>query len=373
MAQPVVAATCDIIIPVYDQVDYTRGCLESIFAKTSCPFRLIIVDDHSKKKETLDYLLALQARESDRIMVLHNELNLGYVRTVNHGLRHTSAEFVVVMNNDTIVYDGWLSEMIAIARLDPSIGIVNPQWKVPKRFKGDRERFFVKDVAFKKGAYVEIGWARGFCYLTKRRVIDRINGLDEDFAPAYFDDWDYSMRAIAAGYRCVQALGAFVFHFMNCTYSDKEQGVLVTEKRSIFYKRWGRPLRLLIVDDGAIGDVERKVRRLLRDQNKVTLVSSVPITMSHMNLRVVMVHRWLMAGAIFLILLYDIRRSAPKRLHLVLGSGDAVSFLNRVLFFLGNYPVKPMSENNDVVLNELIWNMKFQAIIEDSLASEQLK
>ncbi len=321
---------CDIVIPVYDQVAYTRGCVESILANTDYPFRLIMVNDASRQPETAVYLQALQAAEPERVLVLHNARNLGYVGTVNYGLQHAAAPYVVVMNNDTLVYPGWLSEMIFVAEKDPSIGIVNPQWDVSKRFSGGRDKFFALSVLPRKGEHIETDWARGCCYLTKRCVMDKIGGLDEAFAPAYYDDWDYSMRALAAGYVCVRALGAFVFHFKNVTYAvcgPKDQiNTLIGQKGAVFYQRWGKPLKLLVIDDGMATDIVPKVRELLRGQNRVVVVSSRALALKHTNLKVIHVPSWAVGLAAVFMLLDDARYAKVKRFHLVINGQKATAF-----------------------------------------------
>lgn len=353
---------CDIVIPVYDQIDYTKACLESIFAHTRCAFRLIIVDNGSKELETGLYLNALLAREPERVKVLRIDNNQGYVKAANLGLENTTAEYVVIMNNDTLVYPGWLSEMIAIAQQDASIGIVNPQWDPSLcKFKGGRDKYFQQCVVPQKGVYIETDWARGFCYLTKRCVIDKIGGLDLVFSPGYFDDWDYSMRAMAAGYRCVVALGSFVFHFKNVTYSVcGEKGLISTllnEKAPIFYKRWGRSLKLLIVNNGVFDDIEISIRDILRDQNRVVLISSHPVDMRHTNLIVIRVKRWLIGVMVVFVLVDNVRHSVAKRFNLVLVREGMSLFFRKVLRYLFNYRVEYFKDN--FMLCQMIKSLKF--------------
>ncbi len=348
---------CDIVIPVYGQPEYTRVCVESILAHTAIPFHLLLVDDASQDLETKEYLKALQIQEPERVTILWCEINQGYVKAVNLGLQKTSADFVVVMNNDTIVYPGWLPEMIAIAEKDPQIGIVSPQWDPPKRFRGDREQYFQRFVLPRKGAYIETDWSRGFCYLTKRCVIDKIGGLDADFAPAYFDDWDYSMRAITAGYRCVVALGAFVFHFKNVTYGAcgemSQINTLLNEKASVFYKRWGKPLKILIVEPDLDADEQKMVGELLRDQNRVFLVTSHDVDIQHTNLTVVKVAPWLLGITVARVLLDDVRHSVSKRFHLVIG--------DRQKFFLPrSYQSKNFQMEQFSLIKTVIKEKKFE-------------
>jgi hypothetical protein len=253
--------------------------------------------------------------------------------------------------------------MITVAKLEPSIGIVNPQWDVPKRFNGHRDRYFERHVLPRKGTFIETDWARGCCYLTKRCVIDKIGGLDQDFSPAYYDDWDYSLRAIAAGYHCVRALGAFVYHYKNITYAEcGEQdyiGALLKEKSVIFYKRWGRPLSILMVDDGTSGDLSAKITKLLRDQNKIVLISGHPVELNHTNLMVVKVPRRLAGPVALLMLIENARYCAAKKFHLVLGSENVLSFLRRTLLIPWKRPLGSLSSQADVSSDNLIRRMKF--------------
>ncbi len=203
---------CDIVIPVYNQLDYTRACLESIKNNTEYSHRIIVIDDASSQ-ETKAYLEILEKKKD--IVLCRNENNLGWLDAVNKGITSALAEYVCVMNNDTIVYPGWLEEMVSVAQKNPQFGLVNPEWQIPKKFKGGREKYYYEVIKKQSGKFIETDWVRGFCSLIKRAVIEKIGGLDKVFAPGYYDDWDYSLRAIREGFLAVKAQGAFVWHYKN--------------------------------------------------------------------------------------------------------------------------------------------------------------
>lgn len=324
---------CDIVLLVYDQLVYTKGCIESILKNTDCPYRLLIIDNGSVKEETLRYLEDLRHSGDARISVFRIPQNIGYVRAVNYGLARTTQEYVCVISNDTIVYPGWLSEMIAAARKDPLIGLVNPLWMVPKRFFGSRDKYFRKVVHKQKGKYIETDWARGFCFLVTRQVIEKIGGLDEAFVPAYFDDWDYSVRAIKAGFRCVCALGAFVWHYKNGTYGLKFSTDSLRQKAKIFYGRWGAPIRILLLDDHGdrllTADFCSFIRELLNGQNRVLLVSTGKNRKldGHTNLKYSRIPGFWLRTNIILRLLDNLRNRGSKRYDMIIGPGDLTDFL----------------------------------------------
>ncbi len=272
------ACDCDIVIPVHDQLNYTRECLESIGKHTSSPHRIIVVNDASGR-DTGNYLNGLQ--RAGRIVLLENKENLGWLKSANRGLRFAGAEYVCLMNNDTVAAPGWLEEMISVAGKEERIGLVNPCWEVPGRHSPktrSRQRFH--------GRYVETDWARGFCVLMKRAVIRQVGDLDEELSPGYFDDHDFSIRAIRAGFICVRAQGAFVGHYGNATFREKlrdgEFHRLFERNRKIFYRKWGRPLRILFLLDRVPGGSGERLNplflQLARDQNRIFVFSREKIS-----------------------------------------------------------------------------------------------
>ena len=73
---------CDIIIPVWNQLEVTKDCVDSIIRNTKYPFRLVIIDNASDKKTT-DYLDSLKADKRLGLLLIRNEKNFGFVKAVN--------------------------------------------------------------------------------------------------------------------------------------------------------------------------------------------------------------------------------------------------------------------------------------------------
>jgi len=232
------------------------------------------------------------------------------------------------MNNDTIVYPHWLEEMITVARQDPRIGLVNPLWTVPKRFVGGRQRYISTVVNRNAGRYMETDWARGFCFLVRRAVIDKIGGIDEAYAPGYFDDWDYSVRAIRAGFKCARALGAFVWHYKNVTYGLEFLTESMRLKGKIFYSRYGMPLRIMLVLDD-VGEPLAKeyiclMRAILDEQNRLTLITTAgfPVYPAHTNLRLKRIKTNLLLRAYVVWHLWrNLRYAKSRRYDMIICSG----------------------------------------------------
>ena len=263
-------SSCDIIIPVWNQLELTERCIESVEKNTLHPYRLIIVDNASGP-ESAAYLEAAHKRLKGRSLLIKNAKNQGFIKAVNKGLLASKAKFICVLNNDTIVTQGWLGEMIRLFDLDPGIGIVNPSsnslgQKLPKGVSPDS---YAAGIIHQSGRYANIGSALGFCMLMKRSLFGEIGKLDEIYGTGNFDDTDLSMRAKREGYKTVRACASYVYH--------KEQGsfnILKTFKRDfkinreIFEARWGKVKRVIVVFSDTTPDSIARLKEILKEREK---------------------------------------------------------------------------------------------------------
>lgn len=270
---------CDIVIPVFNKPDITAACLESIVKRTHSPHRVILIDNGSDEK-TKRLLIDFKASH-DNVTLFRSEENLGWVKAVNRGIGLSAAPYVCMMNNDTVVEtDDWLAKLAGVAELEPDIGLVNPDF-------GGRKR-----PGTFPGPFVEIDFCRGYCILVKRAVIERIGGLDEAYGLGYYDDDDYSVRAIRAGFRCVRAGGITVRHLRDSTFSsmfaDEKRRALHQKNKELFYAKWGRRLRVVFIltksaDRKKVSDM---LTGLARRQHIVYLWNMAePLGIGHINIR----------------------------------------------------------------------------------------
>lgn len=240
---------CEIIIPVWNLWQRTKRCLDSIVQNTACPFRLILVDNASDRA-TAEFLTDFQRRTS-LARLIRNEENLGNIKAVNQGIKISEADYVCILDNDTVVFPGWLEKMIEAAGSRQEIGIVNPA----SNSLGYRKSWYLsweayaKEIAEReKGRVVEMATAMGFCMLVKRSVIGRIGGWCEDYGMGYYEDRDYSRRAAEAGFICAQARDAFVYHEEHASFRilpKKKRDT--TQNRALFERRFGVPERIAFV------------------------------------------------------------------------------------------------------------------------------
>lgn len=243
---------CDIILLSYENPDLLKKCVESVLNNTSVPSRLIIIDNASKDPKVKKYIAGVRGNEKILVDKFFSEENLGFAGGINKGLRLSIARYVCILNNDCIVSQGWLKEMIKVASIDASIGLVNPQ---SNTFGCPTE-----DATKGKSArYVELGSIIGFACLIKREVLDQIGMLDESYSGVCYEDTDFSCRAHKVGFMSVMAEGAYVYHKEQASRASLQGRKAIYKKnRELFESRWGGLSRVLFIarKDSFISDYD---------------------------------------------------------------------------------------------------------------------
>jgi len=116
MKHPADGAVASIIIPCWDQLEFTRSCLAALVRHTRPPWELIVIDNGSTDG-TGTYLAGVQDVAPMPVIVVHNERNVGFPAAINQGLKAARGDYLVLMNNDAVVTNGWLDQLIALAEM----------------------------------------------------------------------------------------------------------------------------------------------------------------------------------------------------------------------------------------------------------------
>ena len=118
--------TVDVIVPVYRGRASLQACLESLLAHPQqTPFEIVLIDDASPEPEVKDYLASFAGRH-ERVTLLENATNLGFVATVNRGMALHPDRDLVLLNSDTEVANDWLDRLVRCMQSDPGAGSVTP-------------------------------------------------------------------------------------------------------------------------------------------------------------------------------------------------------------------------------------------------------
>ncbi len=237
----------EIIVIVWNKFEITRDCLESVVLKTKAPFQILLIDNASEEK-TAVFLKSFASKYKTKTRLIRNESNLGFVKAANQGLGESRADFVCLLNNDTLVTDGWLNELIFVATKNPEIGLLNPSSNtLGQKTSIENIDTFASYLFRYHGQFEEMAQVSGFCMLIKREVIEKIGKFDEIYEMGNFEDTDYSRRATLALFGCARAKASYVYHRERTSFLKlKDYHTSFKKNQAIFYNRWGKPKRIFI-------------------------------------------------------------------------------------------------------------------------------
>lgn len=247
------APEASIVVLTLNQLAITRRCFESLFAHVGPSFELIVVDNGSADG-TPAYLAELAARDP-RVRVIANERNLGFPHGCNQGLAIARGRTMVLLNNDTVLTDGWLEGLLAPMRRDATIGAVGPRTnRIVGRQQIDDVPYGEPDLAglpaFAAARRERLAGAGtfarrliGFCVAIRRAAMLAVGGLDPRFGTGNFEDDDYGLRLQVAGYRLWIAEDVFVHHWGSQTFRAEkiDHAALIRTNYRLFAEKWGLP------------------------------------------------------------------------------------------------------------------------------------
>lgn len=237
-----------LIIPLYARADLTKACLESIRDNTTrVSYEVILVEDDADE----DTKRLLEGVRGARI--IHNENNLGYIRSVKRGASFARGRWLVLFNNDTEVTSGWLTAMLACAESAEDIGVVTPKYLYPDGSlneaggiiwrdgtgvnygRGDRPDHF--QYAYRR----ETDYGSAAALMVKADLWKDLGGYDERYLPMYYEDTDLCFEARERGLRVLYEPEAVVIHVEGATAgNDIESGYkrYQEQNRSKFVAKW---------------------------------------------------------------------------------------------------------------------------------------
>lgn len=262
------------IVLNWNKAQDTVQCVEALRRQDYARLQVTVIDNGSAPGS----LAPIEAL-SPPVRLIQNARNLGFAGGVNAGIAQAQADgadFIWLMNNDAMPEPGALSCCVAAMAADPRLGLVSPV--ILNADADDRIEFCggVWDdggAAFRTTdepatylswaeARPERIWLVGTALLIRRYLADEIGGFDEALF-AYWEDNDYSVRAIGAGFRCAVALDARVRHWSGRPATDPglkpvhyhyymARNEILFMRKTLASREWAKPL---------LWAVERQLRR----------------------------------------------------------------------------------------------------------------
>jgi len=215
-----VSKQVSIIIPNYNGQKYLGDCIDSLqqldFPREN--YEIIVVDNASS-----DHSCELICSRYPDVLLIEAERNLGFASGCNLGIKNSSGEFIVLLNNDTVVDPNWLKELVAVAA-QPEVAIVgskllfkNSPGEIQNAMSYLTDRGDGGDMGSHQpdeGQYDTTREAMAVCgasMLIKRSLVEEIGALDEDLF-AYYEDMDLCYRTRLYGKKIVFAARSVAYH-----------------------------------------------------------------------------------------------------------------------------------------------------------------
>ncbi len=278
------------VIPVFNGAYHTLECLLSILRLADSTYEVIIVDDGCS-----DETVALLGR-FDNIRIHRNEKNLGFLRSINAGAKLAKGQYLILLNNDARLVEGSLNEAIDAYECEKNCGFMGVRVRhvsgglqeagciiyqdgttngyLRYQPEDDLRALFQRDVDYCSGVFA----------IVARRQFEDLGGLDEAFAPAYFEETDFCMRIRQKGLRCIYYPRLLIDHFeFGSSANAKASRQMIEERREKFVFRWKPILQLqrffpreemANIDQAALRLLQRPCRLLIVDENSVKSLNS---------------------------------------------------------------------------------------------------
>jgi GT2 family glycosyltransferase/glycosyltransferase involved in cell wall biosynthesis len=241
-----------IVILTFNELKVaTQPCIESILEHTDLSHNEIIIVDNASKDGTVDYLKQVAERHENIRLQLNPE-NKGYAGGNNDGIRLARGEYIVLLNNDTLVSRGWLNQLLKLLNSDKSIGLVGPV----TNSAGNEQRIEIpglnehnfSDLADaycnrQSGVWFAADKLGFFCVAMRYSLIQKIGNLDEKFGIGMFEDDDFCLRVQRqAKLQIAVAEDCFVYHKGSVSFSKLSVDtyrLIFEENRDYFFKKHG--------------------------------------------------------------------------------------------------------------------------------------
>ncbi len=211
----------DIIVPSFNGRYLLEKNLPSVFKNTPNVGKLIVIDNGSE-----DDTIAWLEENYPETIIVKNKTNLGYTKPVNQGVAKSDSELFILMNNDVRPDKDYLDNCVTYFS-DPEVFAVTfneegASWP-DMRWEGGKMQF---SHGSDKSKPVLSAWASGGSAIFRRSVWDKLEGLDEIYAPFYWEDIDIGYRAWKSGYKIIWEPKSIVVHEHESTAKKISQSYL---------------------------------------------------------------------------------------------------------------------------------------------------
>jgi len=239
-----------IIILNWNNYEDTKECLLSLDKITYPNYEVIVVDNGSEGNDAV----ILEEQYKDYINVIRNKENLGFAKgnniAIKQVLKEWKSDYILLLNNDTVVEPDFLERLIEIGEEDESIGILGPKiyfYNTPNIIQ-----CFGGKINLWLGRTPGIGFGKkdgsryqknrladsvsGAAMLIKKDVIQKVGLFDEKIF-LYWEDADYYMRVLKQGWKIMAVSSSHVYHKGQSSIPNPVFWYFITKNNRYFMKK----------------------------------------------------------------------------------------------------------------------------------------
>ena len=237
-----------IIIPAYNEFDYTYNCLKSILKNSGDAAYEILIADDCSTDVTKD-----AEKIAKNVRLITTEKNVKFLLNCNYAARYAKGQYILFLNNDTQVQENWLKPLIDLIERDEKIGMVGSKLVYPDGYLQEAGGIVWNDAsAWNYGNrkspedpeynYVkEVDYISGAAIMIRKTLWEELGGFDERFVPAYYEDTDLAFEVRRRGYQVLYQPLSVVVHFEGVSNgTDVESGLKRYQQLNYqkFYDKW---------------------------------------------------------------------------------------------------------------------------------------
>ena len=234
-----------IVIPVFNNWFATERCLRALQRTTDIDLADIVVVNDGSTDATL-----LQLKRFPSIRVIDTSVNMGFTKACNFAFKQLmDYEFVFLLNNDTEVMNGFISNSLALMKAHPKAALVGSTLLFPDGTLQECGAIVWSDGTthnFGRGrnlGHMEVRFSRQVDYcsgagvLIRNDLLNQVDLFDERFAPAYYEDTDLSFKLREIGYEVWVCHSSRVIHHEGLSHGN-EAFVLADVNLDKFFAKW---------------------------------------------------------------------------------------------------------------------------------------
>jgi len=236
-----------IIIPNWNGEKLLKKNLPAVFQSKA---KEVIVVDNGSQDGSVALLKILQ-KQYPQLKVVFNQKNLGFAKAVNQGVKAAKGEIVVLLNNDVVPKEDFLKPLVKDFEEEKvfAVSLNEPQWSWAK---GKWIKGFVEHEVGPKTEKPHLSfWANGGSGAFRKSIWLKLGGLDEIFAPFYWEDIDLSYRAWKRGYKILWEPQSIVHHQHETTvsshFSQKDIDLIAQRNQLLFIWKNITDFRMLFI------------------------------------------------------------------------------------------------------------------------------